>query len=347
MGFKTYNNKSIGDRCHSDYLRALNAKGIIRVDNDANAVFPANINAPIGALAYIRPKAVDALTAPRVADKIAAASKNGTWGDEILVIKTKEYMGKTSPDDGQESDGYLSGVKYSNETRGAYYYASGWRSTDREEATAGAFQENIRADKAEAAMRSMAIDRNAFFFSGVKDKSLKAPVYGLLNEPGLTPYVVAKQGKSGSSKWTDKTIEEIANDVVDAYAKMQQQSDGNAALSLAGGKKLKLLVSPASEALLKKSNEFGRSAMENLKGSFGESLEIIAVPQMAKANSNSDVFYLMIDGDGVEALLNSYIEMARVYPIFIKDSVTSQKISAATSGCVAQLPMMIVRDTGI
>ena len=32
MGFKTYNNKSIGDRCHSDYLRALNAKGIIRVD---------------------------------------------------------------------------------------------------------------------------------------------------------------------------------------------------------------------------------------------------------------------------------------------------------------------------
>lgn len=347
MGFKTYNNKSIADACHREYFRALNEKGIIRVDNDGNAVFPANINAPIGALAYIRPPAVDALTAPRVADKIASPSKNGNWGDEILVVKTKEYTGKTSADDGQESDGILSGVKRSNEIRGAYYYTTGWRVTDREEATVGAFQDNARADASEAAMRTMAIDRNAFFFSGVKDKSLKAEVYGLLNEPNLTPYIVAAQGKSNSTKWASKTVEEIANDVVDAYATMQQQSDGNAALSLASGKKLKLLVSPASEALLKKSNEYGRSAMENLKGSFGDSLEVIAVPQMAKANSNSDVFYLMIDGDGVETLLNSYIEMARVYPIFIKDSVTSQKISAATSGCVAQLPMMIVRYTGI
>ena len=76
-------------------------------------------------------------------------------------------------------------------------------------------------------------------------------------------------------------------------------------------------------------------------------MEIISVPQMASANSNSNVFYIVLEADGNATALNSYVEMARAYPIFQKDSVVSQKISAATSGCVVQVPMLITRVTGV
>lgn len=345
--YKVNNSRPLSDKSNADFLRAMNEKGIIRAFNDGNMISTPNINAPVGALAYIKPQAVEVLTAPRVADKISTAEKNGVWGDEIVNIKLKEYLGSTAPDDAQEDDGLLAGVNYSNEVRGAYYYRSGWRVTDREEATVGAFQENARANAVEAAMRSLAIDRNKFFFNGVADKSLSAPVYGLLNDPNLNAYVTAATGAGGSTQWADKTPEEICNDVVDAWAEMQTTSEGIAGERLAAGAKIKLLVAPVCEAALKRTNSFGLSAVEKLKENFGDGIEIISVPQLASANSGANVFYLTIEGDGTPTILNSYIEMARVYPVFIKDSVTSQKISAATSGCVVQLPSLVVRVTGV
>lgn len=65
-------------------VRAMN-KGIIGVDNSApaNMVTAPNINAPFGALAFIRPKAIEVLTAPRVADKLAVASKMVTGATKL------------------------------------------------------------------------------------------------------------------------------------------------------------------------------------------------------------------------------------------------------------------------
>lgn len=347
LKFKTNNSKSIADKVNLDFYRAMNERGIIRAYNDGNAITTPNINAPLGALTYIRPKAVEVLVAPQTSNAISSPEKNGNWGDEIVNIKVKEFLGTTSPDDGQEDDGMTANVNYENVQRGAYYYRANWRVNDREEATAGAFQENARADKAEAAMRALNIDRNKFFFNGVSYKGLAAPVYGLLNDPELEPYIVAAAGAGGNTEWSDKTPEEIANDISDAYADMQEKSEGIAGELLAKGKKLKLLVCPACDAALKRTNSFGLSAVKKIRENFGESVEIISVPQMASANSGANVFYLVIEADGNATILNSYVEMARAYPIFQKDSVVSQKISAATSGCVVQVPMMVTRVTGV
>lgn len=344
MKYKTNNSVSIGDRINADFLKAMNEKAIIRVSNEA--VTTPNINVPLGALVYIRPKAVEILVAPQVSDKISAPSKNGNWGDKIVTVKVKEFIGQTSPDDGLDDDGTLSGVNYTNVQRGAYYYRSGWRTNDLEEATVGSMQENARADKAEAAMRALAITRNDVFFNGVSEKGTKAPVYGYLNDPNLTAYVTVSTGASKSTLWSEKTPQEIANDVSTAWAKLQTQSNGLAGEMRAKGKKMKLLVCPQCEADLTRTNEYGLSAIKKIRENFGEDIEIIAVPQFAEANSSANVFYLTIEGDGAETALNSYIEMARAYPIYQKDSVVSQKISAGTSGCVVQYPAFIARYTG-
>lgn len=347
MKIKVNNEQSIA---HSDnqklLTRAMN-KGIIGVDktfNSANMVTTPNIQAPLGALTYIRPRAVEVLTAPRVADKVAPAEKNGKWGDEIVNIKVKEYKGTTQPDDGFSSDVLQTKVNYTNVVRGVYYYATGWLSTDREEATVGSFAENHRANMAESAMRSLAIDRNKFFFNGVSIKGTTAPIYGLLNDPNLGAYTAVATGAGGSTAWASKTPEEIANDITTAYAKLNKQSKGIVSDGVQGGAgKLVLAVAEASEPHLNRANSYGKTARAMLKETYGDKLEIVAIPEFDDADSSSDVFYLMYRESGFEVAINSYVEMARAYPLFVKDSTTSQKISGATSGCIVQYPMFVVR----
>ena len=345
--FKVNNSVSINHASNRDFLKAMMAKGVVGVDNAAPYVSTPNINLPLGALNYIRPQAIEVLTAPRVSDEIARLQKNGTWGDESVTIKLKEYTGTTSPDDGLTSDGLQQKTNYSMEMRGVYYYMTGWMSNDRLEASVAAGAENYRADQAEGAMRTMAIARNDFFFNGVSVKGATLPVYGLLNEPNLGAYEAVAAGASGSTYWAEKTPEEIYNDVVAGVNALYIKSNGIVQDELANGTII-LAVATGSLGNLDRGNSFGLTARQKLKETYGDKMKIVAVPQFNSADSSSDVFYIIFDmGGNTPTIINSYVEMAKAYPIFQKDSVVSQKISAATSGCIVQYPWAIVRFNGI
>lgn len=348
---KVDNSKSLTAFENKELLAKVMNKGIIgvdtRVQNAAPWVSTPNINAPYGSLAFIRPKAVEVLTAPQVSDRLAAPVKNGNWGDEIVNIKIKEYTGTVSPDDGTSADVLRSQANYSNAIRGIYYYATWWYATDRAEATAGSFGENYRADQAEAAMRALALARNNYFFSGIETAAGQPAINGILNDPSLGAYETVAQGTAGSTAWSTKTPEEIYNDIVGAYTKLVAQSHGIVSEGIASGRgKIILAVADSSEGNLRLGNNYGTSARDLLAKNF-PFVEIVVVPQFSKADSDSDVFYLIYREDGFETILNSYVEMARAYPIFTEDSTTRQKISAATSGAIVQYPIFIVRYNGL
>jgi hypothetical protein len=84
-----------------------------------------------------------------------------------------------------------------------------------------------------------------------------------------------------------------------------------------------------------------------LNETYGDSLEIVAVPQFNVADSSSDVFYLIMRPAGKDTIIHSYVEMARAYPLEVRSSEVYQKISAATSGCIVQYPVFVVRYNGI
>ena len=350
MKFKCNNAVSVAHASNRDFFKAMQTKGIIGVQNIAAApmVTTPNINVPLGALNYIRPGAIEVLTAPRVSDRIARPEKNGRWGDKAVTIKLKEYTGATSPDDGTASDGLQSKTNYDVTLRGVYYYQANWYATDLEEATSAAMNENYRADQAEAAMRSLAITRNDIFFNGIASGDGVGPIYGVLNEKSLAAYrTVGQNAGKTSTYWVDKTPEEIANDVVAAVNQLYVQSNGIVEDELDNGRII-LAVATGSLGYLDKTNMYGKSARAMLRETYGDKLEIVAVPQFNMADSASDVFYVIFDmRDGAATILNSYIEMARAYPVFTKDSIVSQKISAATSGAVVQYPWAIVRYNGI
>ena len=346
--FKVNNAKSIAHTSNAELMRFVKAKHIIGVDNAAPFVTAPNINVVAGALQYIRPKAIETLTAPRVSDKIARAEKFGKWGDRVVVIKQKEYTGKTSADDGMTSDGLQVKTNYTYVSRGVYYYTTGWLSTDLQEATTDGIQENYRADQAEAAMRTLAIDRNKFFFNGVAVAGSAASIYGFLNEPSLGAYTsVAATGTNNSTYWADKTPENIYNDVVAAINQLYVQSNGVVEDELANGK-IKIAIAAGSLGQLDRTNSYGVTARRLLKETYGDKVVFEAVPQLNSADSNSDCMYVIFDMEGEDStLLNGYVEMARAYPLFTKDSVVSQKISGATAGAIVQYPWAIVRVNGL
>lgn len=351
MKFKVNNAKSIAHADNGVFFNALKAKGIVSVSNATVSplVTTPNINLPLGALQYIRPGAIEVLTAPRMSDRLARAEKNGKWGDMVVTVKLKEYTGKTSPDDGLYSDGLQVKTNYTTVNRGVYYYQTGWLATDMEEATVGAMQENYRADQAEGAMRTLAIDRNNFFFNGIATANGQTPIYGFLNDPELSAYTTVAGGDAAENPtyWTNKTPEQIANDIVAAVSQLIAQSQGVVEDELENGK-IVVAVATGSIGQLDRNNSFGKSARAMLKETYGDKVEFIAVPQLNNADSDSDVFYATFQfTSGPATLINSYVEMAKAYPVYVRDSVVSQKISAATSGAIVQLPWAIVRYNGI
>lgn len=346
--FKVNNELPLSAVENSDFRNYAMAKGVIGVQNAvAPSITTPNINAPFGALAYIKPKAIEVLTAPRVADKLATSEKNGNWGDKVVQIKIKEYQGTVSTDDGSAGDGLNSSVNYTTETRGVYQFRADWNTNDLSEATVGAMQENARADLATASMEAIAIARNKYFFNGVSFKGSVAPVYGLLNDPNLNAFQTVAVGAGGSTYWSSKTAEEIYNDVVEAFAQMNTQSDGLSEEEFANGGKAILAVATNSITYLDRKNTYGKSAMTMLKETYGDKLEIVGVPQFNLADSSSDVFYLVMQPRERQTIINSYVEMARAYPLFIRSSEVSQKIASATSGCVVQYPIFVVRYNGV
>lgn len=350
MKYKVNNAKTLVHASNAEFARAMIAKGVLGVQNATPGplMTTPNINAPLGALQYIRPEAVEVLTAPRMSDRVAEAQQNGRWGDKLVTITVKEYTGATRPDDGLPSDGLQAKTNYGVVTRGVYYYQADWLATDLEEATARGFNQSYREDQANSAMLALSIDRNAFFFNGVATATGAAPIYGLLNEPGLSAYTsVAANGTGDSTYWSTKTPENIANDVVAAVNQLYVQSNGLVEDLLENGK---IIVAVATGSLgnLDRTNMYGKSARAMLKETYGDKIEFLSIPQFNNADSDSDVFYVIFRmNDGRQTLLNSYVEMAHAYPIFQKDSAVSQKISAATSGAVVQYPWAIVRFNGI
>jgi hypothetical protein len=344
---KVNNSVSIQHGDNAELFENARRKGIVAVDNAAS-ITPPNINVPYGALTYFRPKAIEILTAPRVADKIATPQKNGVWGDRTVNITVKEYTGKTVADDGSSNNALEVKTNYTNVTRGVYYYTSHWYSNDLLETKAGAFRDNYRASQLEAAMRTLAIDRNNFFFRGVDAVGLANPIHGLLNDPSLKPYKTVKVGASSNTEWADKEPEEIKNDIVDAVQDLLIQSNGLVNDELLNGR-LILAVANGSIGQLAKVNQYGLTARNLLQQEYGNKLDIVSVPQFNSADSSSDVFYLIFTSNDVnnETIINSYVEMSRTYPIFVKDSEMSQKISSATSGCIVQYPIFITRYNGI
>ena len=132
-------------RLNNEQIRALNSKGILTVNANPMPITAPNLNTPFSTpLTYIQPNAVQILTAVRQFEKLGGElEKNGSWGQDSVSIKTREFAGQvTGYTSGNSAimGGQASDVNYGNVVRGVYMYEKPWVAEDREVSSAGFFQ---------------------------------------------------------------------------------------------------------------------------------------------------------------------------------------------------------------
>lgn len=286
----------------------------------------------LGPLTYLTPKAVEILTQPLTFDEFVGASMNvkqGVFGQDSVIVRFEGEMPK--PQDYEEGNNYIpkSNTTEKSITVGVYYNELGWEVDLK--ALAGSELQNfdIITDKTSAVMNALAIDRNNINFLGRDKTSGGLPVYGILNYPGLSDYITLPAGEAGSTKWADKTADEIYNDIAFMINTLGIQTDGLSYSGFNRGNEYRIGVSMKVYGYLTKTNSYGLLVMDKVRQAFDNKVKMIDYE------------------DGTNTAYGSYIELARFYPIHQVGHTLSQDIASAVTGAIVNRPVMIAQFKGL
>ena len=165
--------------------------------------------------------------------------------------------------------------------------------------------------------------------------------YGILNQPNLPAAIVAKQGAGNSSLWSQKTGQEIYEDIVDMMSDMAERGEGLVDQST----KYKLCVGPSSNAQLNKLNTLGtESVLALIKRNF-PNLEVVVAPEYDDTTKKIQLIALDVEGTPTgECAFSEKLIAGRVVPGL---SHFAQKFMAGVYGAVIYRPVFVSTMTGI
>lgn len=338
------------DLYHGDNRAALKTMmeaGILSIATDAGAesarldfadvptaVTADNLTTPLGALQYLRPEFIKIMLAPMVSESIFKLEKMGSFGDENVVTQTKEFRESFGYDTDEYEGGVYANTNYGKATYGVTPLRQDWKSTDREEARGAKSRRQIRSDKMEAAFDGLARHRNYVNWHGSSVTLSDSKVYGVLNHPEMPAATSLGTGNWDSASTTP---EQIYNDIIGLMGNIIAKTQG---IASANDVNWDLMLSPAYEALLRKTNSYGLSVRKKLQDE-GYKVNIHAVPELSAASAGNETIILTTNAGGRTPIVLGYTELIRVYPLFVQGSTISQKIVSDVCGATPQYPSLI------
>lgn len=305
---------------------------------DAALITQPNTTVPAELLAYIDPMVVEIMTAPRRAREIFPEMKKGDWTTPYAKWRMDEVTGTSQPYS-DYANGTTSGVNSQWATRQQYVFQTSITYGDLEVAMSGVAKLDLAAAKQRAAATVLDIDANKFALNGVAGRE----VYGILNDPNLPSAITAAAtGTGGSTKWEDKTTQNIYNDVLALFSELATQSAGlidqNAAL--------KLCLSPAMNVMLGAATDFNVSVLDMIR-KFFPNITIVVVPELASTSAGETVMLLAEEVNGTPTGYIGFGEKLRAGRIIPDMSSFRQKYTSTTYGGVVLQPFAIASMTGI
>lgn len=195
---------------------------------------------------------------------------------------------------------------------------------------------NVETTKATAARRAISEKENDFFFNGSKEHDAE----GLTNVTGIQTYTVPNNEADNSTKWKDKTGEEIVADIRNTKKKVNTQN----------GMQADTLALPDSqyEDLDRPFNSQNpqltiRKYIEN-QDWFSR---IISVAELAgKGDGGTDCF-MVYDSSPDVLEMGLPLDIYR-HPPIVKDNLSEQvNLEERTAGVIVRYPLGICRADGI
>lgn len=293
------------------------------------------------------PGTIRILTRARKVDTLLGIRTVGSWEMGSVVQKVMEPVGAAAP---YTDHGNIPFASYnlSYEEREIVRFEEGLEIGRLEEARATLMQVNAAKEKRDAAMEALEISRNRIGIFGYNNGGNRT--YGLLNDPGLLPYVTVPVGAGGSTQWMNKTFFEITKDIRLGMAALQTRSGGNIDVRKAP---ITLAIALSVEQFLTITNDLGTQTVEEWLQKNYPKLRIESVPEFDGANGGANVGYLYaetVDGTGDDdGAVWQQLVAAKVQPLGVEKraKVYIEDYTNAVAGAMLTRPFAVYRMTGI
>lgn len=219
-------------------------------------------------------------------------------------------------------------------TQRVFGVVSGFRVGVQEKRAAQMVGRAIDTMKAEAARRAVAEKENHFFYVG--DAAYSAE--GLVNATGIQTTVVAQNAGKTSTKWKDKTAEEIIEDIRDARKKVNKLPALNANTLLLPPDQYEDLDRPVN------SENYSMTIRKWLQEQKWFT-SIIRVPQLVSVGDADADSFVIFDSSVVE--LSLPMDITRHPEVLLANLSSQVNLEERTGGAVTRYPLGICRADGI
>lgn len=292
---------------------------------------------PVELTAYIDPRVVEIMTAPRRARQVFNEAKKGDWSAPYAKWQVNEITGHTQAYSDFANNG-TANLNSNWKTRQQYIFQTNIHYGDLETAMSSVARINLAAAKQSAAATILDMDANRFYLFGVQGKE----IYGLLNDPSLPPDQTPRPSSSGELEWSKKTSIEKYNDILALFSQLVQQSAG----LIEHSSKLHLLLSPEKEVELASATEFNISVLDMLHKYFTK-LSITALPELSSHNSGQSIMLIAPEIAGQPTAELGFGEKIRAGRIHSEASSLKQKWISSTYGCIILQPFAFASMKGV
>ncbi len=323
----------------------IDNEGTLALAMDSAATLAPNIGGPAMFYNVLSPNVVSILFNAMRATELLPLRKEGSFADETLNIRVREFTGGTSAYN-DFNNGISSDVNDSYPVRAQYRYKTSIMYGDLEVEKASARRVALAAEKQESAAFNMAQTENKIYLYGVK--GLK--VYGLLNDPNLNSPINALNATVNGgekTKWTDKdkdpvgVANHIANDVLALYQELVSNNGGH----IDPMTPMTLALSEKRISFLSRVNNYGNTVMNIIKETI-PNLKVVTLPEASQTDGEK-MYLICNEVNGQEAGYLAFSEKLRVSPVIQQPSYQFQTYSAGVWGCVITQPNLIATMTGI
>lgn len=193
----------------------------------------------------------------------------------------------------------------------------------------------IEVTKADTVRKAIAQKENQIAFSGEEAYKIK----GLTDATGVQVYAVPQNKGATSTKWADKTGEEIINDIIDAKGKVDK---------LPGHEADTLLLTTDAKLLLQKKvfNDFTKQTAIQYLQAEGFFKTIETVEDLAKKGLADSDCFVVLDSSPSVVELGISMDITR-HPQEYAFPNTKVPFEERLAGLIIRYPMAICRADGI
>lgn len=302
----------------------LDSKARNQIAMDASPLITSpNGGVPALFTTYVDPRVIEVLVEPMKMAQAFGEVKKGDWTSSAVQFPVVESVGEVSTY-GDFNENAMSDANVNYPSRQPYHYQTLIRVGERELAIAGAARLDWSSRKQISAALTLNKFQNKSYIFGIAGLEN----YGMLNDPSLLPAIA-------DTPWAAEDGQGVYDSIQKLFTQLVKQTGGLVDRSTS----MTLIVSPAMDAQLTKTNQYNVNVSDQLSKNF-PNLKIVTVPEYATA-AGEQVQLIVDDYEGQPTVELAFTEKMRVHPLIQAKSGFEQKRSQGTLGAVIYRPLFI------